>query len=109
MMHHDAITGTHKWAVGEDYQDLMFKARKRAKDGPLGDAIHKMALGHGVSLDDLQLCELEGTVVHCEHFWLEAKLLGQRASGVVTIYNPNLESLHGFFLRVPRTLLKAHV
>ena len=111
MMHHDAITGTHKRIVGKDYSDMMIKAKQRSKDGLLGNAIHKMALGHGVELNDLEVCKLEGNVVHCDHFLGETSsiLRGKRFIGIATVYNPNLESLNGFFLRVPRTMHKAQV
>ena len=43
MMHHDAITGTHKKKVGEDYSLMMSKAIERANTGLFGEAITKNA------------------------------------------------------------------
>ena len=67
MMHHDAITGTHLHRIGINYSDMMISQIEKARQGLLGDAIKRMALGYGdVRLEDLKLCGLEGNVVTCD-------------------------------------------
>jgi len=110
MMHHDAITGTHRVTVGLDYKNMIDVVQEHAlttssDQGVLAHSVTKMAAASGLKLEDLTKCELEGSVVEC-HFG-PGDLTGRKS--VVTVHNPNIESQHGFFLRVPKLFSRVRV
>ena len=69
MQHHDAITGTHMWVVGEDYKKMMKDARDDSlhheENGVLDKSLKNVARSQGFELHDLNVCEMEGNVVKC--------------------------------------------
>ena len=60
MIHHDAITGTHKFRVGENYKEMMRNivdsVLYNGSHGVVGSGIKKMAYAQGFKLEELNLC-----------------------------------------------------
>ena len=50
------------------------------------------------------MCEMEGIVVVCQDLQPDALENETSHQSVVTLYNPELASQKGFFLRVPKNL-----
>lgn len=69
MMHHDAITGTHRKAVGADYRKMMQAQRNALMaigDHPLATEILGVAKRHGITIRGLNECTFEGHTLICE-------------------------------------------
>ena len=75
----------------------------------LGSAIRNLASEYaGVNLTNFEICELDGKVVTCEGV-LNDSAKEDSYSTVISIFNPNIDSQRGFFLRVPSKKSKAEV
>lgn len=61
-------------------------------------------------MDEMDLCSLDGLTVVCKALLTKAVTTeGKSAGKLVTLYNPNIETLKGFFLRVTRSSLRMSV
>ena len=112
MQHHDAVTGTHKEAVGEDYERMMRsevittmrKSNKKESAFTLADEVIRQASFNGLELESLEVCKSEGTVYHCPDED-QVKSTGDKSeySVIYYLYNPNVEAIDSFNLRMSRS------
>lgn len=106
------MTGTHKEAVGEDYErmmrsEVMTTMRKSNKNGSafsLADEVIRQASFNGLELESLEVCKSEGTVYHCPNED-QVKSSGDECEYPVIyyLYNPNVETIDSFNLRINRS------
>ena len=70
MQHHDAITGTHKKAVGEDYRRMMADSKRYTllggSYGAVSDQVQWMGASQGLEPIGLKECKIQGMTVICE-------------------------------------------
>ena len=110
LMHHDAITGTHTWQVGIDYEDLMQVSQIQALNpsfgGILSKAVKDVALAEGLKLTQrIENCIFEGLVLLCPKI---SKSTGLNKFSI-SFYNPGLQTQKGFLLYIPQIKVKFDV
>ena len=97
MQHHDAITGTHLETVGIDYRKMMNETGSKSVKGPLGSQMTRMARHQGIEVDQVTQCTVEGTLsLNCSLDFNQTK------TNVISVYNSNVDAVHGLFLNVTK-------
>ena len=105
MQHHDAMTGTHMKAVGNDYLHMIDQTEEWSLDsersGILAKELVSIAKSHGIEIKDkLVGCPVEGQhTLDC----LDSLEKGEHL--LLSLYNPNLQPIKGLFLLAKRMVL----
>ena len=110
------MTGTHPHSVGLDYIKMMDKSENstlqtKGESGILAKEIQHLAKMHGFDL----LASEEAKLIKCElddYHTLDCfKQIEGGNEVIFAVYNPNLDPLHGLFIKVERlhSNIKVHM
>ena len=98
LQHHDAVAGTEKQKVADDYTYILANATRALNEQVFGVVAEDYKQRHNEALGDIQTCEWNATARECPNLYGN---LRQNVPVLVAVYNPSVQKQHLIRLKVP--------